>query len=205
MSIDLYTDLFFKGYQIPLDIGSYYPEDLHNIHIQSLVINDNVAIEIRYIKDNERRMVKLCGPQSKRIIDKIDNITSIKIYHSICDPYNDVNSILNRYTIGPNYSIKENKNIKPQSDGYIDFWYNNHKNRENTHKYVKQYKEKYPLLRTNNIADCKLNCQRISNFYGRVNCDLNCIPNNKLDLNKAYTNKCSYGLFNDINSNYKSQ
>lgn len=179
MSVDLYTELFFKGYQIPLDIGKYLSKDLHGINIKSLIINDDVALEIKYKKNN---IIKLCGPQSKQIMDTIKNIISIKIYHSICDPYYDKNSILNRYTIGPNYTIKENRNIKSSSDGYIDFWYNTHKNRENTYQYVKQYREKYPLLRTNNVADCKLNCKRKSNYYGRFDCDIKCIPNNKLDL-----------------------
>lgn len=197
MSVDLYTELFFKGYQIPLDIGTYLSEDLHNINIQSIIINDNVAIEIRYNKDKKNKMINLCGPQSKQVIDKIENIQSIKIYHSICDPYYDRNSILNRYTIGPNYTIKENKDLKLISDGYIDFWYNTHQNMENN-KYVKQYRETYPLLRTNNVVDCKINCKRLSNFYGRVDCDIKCIPNNKLDLNKAYTNRCPYKLYNNV-------
>ena len=128
MSVELYSKPYFKGYKVKLDIGKYF--DLKEMTIGSLIINDNVELIIN-------NKLKLCGQQSINKISNIDNIKSISIKYSICNPYTDKNSILNRYSIGKNYKIQFNKDLEEiteqenKKNGFVDFWYNNQTNRSN--------------------------------------------------------------------------
>jgi hypothetical protein len=128
MSVELYSEPYFKGYNVKLDIGKYF--DLKEMTIGSIIINDNVEL----IFNNK---LKLCGQQSISKTNGIDNITSISIKHSICNPYTEKNSILNKYSIGKNYSIQFNKDLQEiteednKKNGFVDFWYNNQTNKAN--------------------------------------------------------------------------
>lgn len=133
MSVELYSQPFFKGIILKLDIGKYFEHNLKGLTIGSLIINDNVQLVINY---SENKKLTLCSPQIVNKMDTIDNIKSITIKHSICDPYTDKNSILNRYSIGKNFSIQFNEDLKeinPEENlknGFVDFWYNNQTNKQ---------------------------------------------------------------------------
>lgn len=249
MSVDFYSDQYFKGIKFSLDIGTFYKEHFNRLTIGSMIINDNVQVVIRYGNGHQ---IKFCGQQIKQKIDIIKNITYVNVKHSICDPYTDKNSILNKYSIGKNYSIQFNKNLVPVlgqenlKNGLIDFWYNSQVNKqgkyytvgnpsydpvENTfkndlivdtyntavkdlHNYslnnkwfdenehikhnknalYKHWKEYSPMTNTNNIADCKFDCGRISKTFRRKLCDIRCKPNtvanNRMANKMNHTNKC---------------
>lgn len=255
MSVDFYTESYFKGVKISFDIGRFNKEYLKNIIIKSMIIHDNVQITIKSKNDNHT----FCGPQSKQLLN-IKDIEQIDIVHSICNPYTDKNSILNRYSIGKNFSIQFNKDLKKINtnnnvkNGFVDFWYNNQINNQNkyykvsgghviphfyettddyntavkdVHNYTlynKWYdnnfltdhnqkaiynhtKEKFPLVDTNNIANCKFDCGRTSKTFRRNLCELRCQPNgqtdNRMGGKKSEATNC-YDDAEQISYGYKS-
>ena len=257
MSVDFYTEPYFKGVKISFDIGRFNKEYLANIVIGSMIIHDNVQVIIK----SESGTKTFCGPQSKQVMKNIKNLQQIDIIYSICDPYTDKNSILNRYSIGKNFSIKFNKDLKKintkdnEKNGFVDFWYNNQTNNQNKYYkingghiiphfyetnddystavkdvynyslYNKWYdnnffadhnqeaiynhtKEIFPLVNTNNIANCKFDCGRTSKTFRRNLCELRCQPNgqvsNRTSPRRNQATNCyddseqiSYGYTND--------
>ena len=207
MSVDFYTNIFFKGKRLSLDLGRY-KNTINNFTIGSFIINDNVKVIITYKNNDKINVIKYCGPQSIQRINLIKNIQTITVEYSLCDPYTNKNSILNRYSIGKNFSIQENdvsklKVITEQDNltthfGFIDFWYNGQTNHQgqyyknvgisndiyydtnNQNKVIHNHlktPDNYPLLNTNNISNCKFSCSSNSNTFGRKNCTLRCKGN----------------------------
>ena len=53
MSVNFYTEPFFKGLQFSLDIGKYHKHNLQKLTIGSMIINDNVEVIVAYEKNNK--------------------------------------------------------------------------------------------------------------------------------------------------------
>jgi hypothetical protein len=169
MSVEFYTKPYFKGITFSFDIGNH--NNVKKLNIQSMIINDNVEVLIKY-KNNTKTF---CGPQIKQVLS-INNIENINIKHSICNPYTDKNSILNRYSIGKNYQIQINNNLQPISteenikNGLIDFWYNNQNNRHNN--YYKVYNTS-----TSDLHDYSINNKWFNDQQQFINHNHNAIYN----------------------------
>lgn len=260
MSVVIYTKPFYKGLKINFDIGIYNKEYLKDVVIGSMNIYDNVEVLIKCRINGKIQTIKLCGPQDKHKMD-IQHIEKIYIKYSICDPYTDVNSILNRYSIGKNFSIQHNKNLhsiteeENRKNGFIDFWYNNQINQSSRrsksdryytingdhvvphfyeteddyktavkgeHDYVvydrwtggnkyldhgklavyNHNKDKFPLINTNNIANCKFDCGRISNTFGRNTCELRCQPNGKAGERMSNNYNRTTSCYDEVSHGY---
>lgn len=192
MSVDFYTEPYFKGVKISFDIGTYNKDQLENIIINSMIINDNVQVVIRTKKDK----FIFCGQQSKQKIDTIDKILKIDINYSICNPYTDENSILNRYSIGKNYSIQFNKDLKKiDTDsniktGFIDFWYNNQINKTNQDYYVNPLNVNSDFYNTSNEYNDAVKNLNNYNLY------------NKWYNNKKFNNHNQEVIYNHIKDNF---